>query len=149
MQTLNLPTYQPRVKCNENNYSIFDFIRKKYVTLTPEEWVRQHILHFLVAKKHYPVALISVEKQLIVNGLRKRFDILIFDKTGSPNIIIECKSPNVKITQNTFDQVAQYNMQLNTKYTMVSNGLQHYFCKIDTKNKRYVFLKDFPSYNFK
>lgn len=146
MQALNLPPYQPKVKCNENNRLIFDFIRKKYIVLTPEEWVRQHILHFLVHIKQYPISLIAVERQFTINGLSKRFDILIFNKMGKPTIVIECKAPNVKITQNSFDQTARYNLKLNANYIMITNGLQHYFCKIDDKNNQYIFLEDLPKY---
>ncbi len=147
MQTLNLPAYCPKVKGSKNNLSIFDFVRKKYVKLTPEEWVRQHILHFLTEIKGYPLSLISVEKQLIINGLKRRFDVLIFDKKGQPHIIIECKAPSVTITQETFDQVARYNMVVKSTYMMVSNGLEHYFCEVDAENQRYVFLEELPCYS--
>ncbi len=146
MQTLNLPAYQPKVKGSKNNRLIFDFVRKKYVKLTPEEWVRQHILHFLTEIKGYPLSLIAVEKQLTINGLKKRFDILVFDKSGQPNILIECKAPNISILQETFDQVARYNLVVNANYIMVSNGLQHYFCQVDIKNQKYIFLEELPFY---
>ncbi len=146
MQTLNLPAYCPKVKGSKNNLLIFDFVRKKYVKLTPEEWVRQHVLHFLTEIKGYPLSLISIEKQLEINGLKRRFDILIFDKTGKPHIIVECKAPSVTITQETFDQVARYNMVVNSNYLMVSNGLEHYFCQVDVENQRYVFLEELPFY---
>lgn len=146
MQVLNFPSFEPKFKCNENKRFIFDFIRKKYVSLTPEEWVRQHILHNLVNQKKYPVSLIAVERQFTINGLPKRFDILVFNNTGNPHIVVECKSPKIDITQDSFDQAARYNMSLKSNYLMISNGLNHYFCKIDYKNKRYVFLEDLPMY---
>ena len=146
MIALNLPQAELRVKSNENKQFIFDIIRKKFVVLTPEEWVRQHIIHFLVYVKKYPKSIIAVEKQLIINKLKKRFDILIFNKNGAPEIIIECKSPTTKITQASFDQIARYNLTINASYVIVSNGLEHFFCKLDTDNERYIFLKDIPNY---
>ena len=146
MQPLNLPTYQFKIKSKENKQFIFDLIRKKYVVLTPEEWVRQHILHFLIFKKGYPKSLIAVEKQLTINTLVKRFDILVFNTKGLAHLIIECKAPKVKITQDAFDQIARYNLKLNAAYLMVSNGLDHYYCELDTINEQYLFLKDLPAY---
>lgn len=146
MQKLNLPSYQFKLKSSENKQLIFDIIRKKYVVLTPEEWVRQNFIHYLIYEKNYPISLISVEKQLTVNQLKKRFDILIYNTSGKPDIIIECKSPSIKISQNTFDQIALYNMVIDAPYLIVTNGLTHYFCKLDTKNKKYQFLKDIKSF---
>lgn len=146
MVALNLPQAKLKIKSKENKQYIFDIIRKKDVVLTPEEWVRQHILHFLITIKGYPKSIIAVEKQLTINTLKKRFDILVFNTNGLPKIIIECKAPKVKITQEAFDQIARYNLKLNANYLMVSNGLTHYFCKLDTANERYVFLEDLPEY---
>jgi hypothetical protein len=100
----------------------------------------------LITEKETPISLIAVEKQLTINTLIKRFDILVFNKKGLPQLIIECKAPSIKITQETFDQIARYNLKLNTNYLMVTNGLQHYFCKLDHENKQYKFLKDIPNY---
>lgn len=147
MQKLNLPTYSFKVKNSEKHVLIFDELRKKYVVLTPEEWVRQHFVKFLITEKEYPVSLVAIEKQLTVNGLKKRSDILIFSTDGTPNIIVECKAPSVKITQATFDQIARYNLKLNANYLMVTNGLEHYTCILDTTNETYVFLKDIPVYS--
>ncbi len=146
MQKLNLPTCTFNIKSNENKKFIFDIIRKKYFVLTPEEWVRQHFIHFLIYRKKYPISLIAVEKQLRVNQQKKRTDILVFNTLGTPEIIIECKAPSIKITQESFDQIARYNLKLNAKYLVVSNGLTHYFCKMDFKNETYVFLKNIPNY---
>lgn len=146
MQVLNFPTYQFKIKSSENTNYIFDIIRKKYVVLTPEEWVRQHTLHFLIFEKNYPKSLIAVEKQLKVNNLIKRFDVLVFNKNGLPELIVECKSQKIKIAQDSFDQIARYNLNLNAKYLVVTNGLQHYFCKLDHKNQQYKFLKEIPNY---
>jgi len=146
MQVLNFPTYHFKLKSSENKKYIFDIIRKKYVVLTPEEWVRQHTVHFLVSQKKYPVSLIAIEKQLTVNKLKKRTDILIFNTKGLPELIVECKSPKIKITQDTFDQIARYNLKLNAINLMVTNGLQHFFCKLDHENEQYNFLKEIPNY---
>ena len=146
MQPLNLPTYQFEIKSSENKQLIFDKIRKKYVVLTPEEWVRQNFVTYLLEEKKYPISLIAVEKQLTVNKLKKRFDILVFDKNANHNIIVECKSPKIKITQETFDQIARYNLALNAEYLIVTNGLSHYYCKMDSEKQQYIFLKDLNSY---
>ena len=146
MQALNFPAYRFKLKSNENKTLIFDVIRKKYVVLTPEEWVRQHVLRYLIEVKNYPTSIMAVEKQLLVNGLRKRFDILIFNKKGLPEIIIECKSPKIKLSQETFDQIAQYNLNLKANFLMVTNGLDHYFCVLDYINERYNFLTELPVY---
>jgi len=147
MIKLNLPDFDLKIKSKENKYFILDIIRKKYVVLTPEEWVRQNFLHFLIDHKKYPVSLIAVEKQLKINNLSKRTDILIFDKNAQPDIIVECKAPSVRISQDTFDQIARYNLNLKAKYLIITNGLQHYFAKIDQKEKKYEFLKDIPEYS--
>lgn len=146
MQQLNLPSYTFRLKSNEKQTLIFDELRKKYVILTPEEWVRQHFVNYLISYKKYPTSLIAIEKQLSINNLKKRTDILVFTSKGVPNIIIECKAPTIKITQNTFDQIARYNLKLNAKYLIVTNGIQHYYCKMDVENKNYVFIEDIPNY---
>ena len=146
MQQLNLPTYKFRIKSTKNKYVIFDIIRKKYVSLTPEEWVRQHIIHYLIEEKNYPVSLIAIEKKITINNLTKRTDILIFNTGGLPHIIVECKAPSIKISQDAFDQIARYNLNLNATYLMVTNGLSHFFCKMDFENEKYVFLENIPDY---
>ena len=125
---------------------IFDKLRKKYVVLTPEEWVRQHFVHFLIDQKKYPETLIAIEKQLTINNLKKRTDILIFNSDGKPEVVIECKAPSIKISQKTFDQIARYNLQLKADFLIVTNGLTHFYCKMDFKNKTYIFLKNLPDY---
>ncbi|QXP74322.1 type I restriction enzyme HsdR N-terminal domain-containing protein [Tenacibaculum sp. AHE15PA] len=146
MQKLNLPNYTFKLKSNENKTLIFDKWRKKYLVLTPEEWVRQHFVQFLIDEKKYPVSLIAIEKQLTINNLKKRTDIVIFSSDGTPNIIVECKAPKIKMAQDTFDQIARYNLKLNANYLVVTNGLQHYFCKLDKENETYIFLEDIPDY---
>lgn len=146
MQNLNFPTYSFRFKNNENKLSIFDEIRKKFIILTPEEWVRQHVVQFLLEEKKYPKSLINVEKVLMVNGLRKRYDVVVFNPNGTIFILIECKAPEVKISQAVFDQIARYNMTLEADFLMVTNGLNHYFCQIDFENEKYEFLRELPDY---
>ena len=147
MRSLNFPAYRFQLKSSENKQLIFDIIRKKYVVLTPEEWVRQHVLHYVINELNYPKSIIAVEKQVQVNKMNKRFDILIFNSQGHPDIIIECKSYKFPINQEAFDQIARYNLQLNARFLMVSNGLDHYFCNLDHKTESYIFLKELPQYS--
>ena len=147
MQKLNLPTYNFKLKSSENKTLIFDKFRKKYLVLTPEEWVRQHFIHFLVDEKKYPTSLIAIEKQLTINNRKKRTDILVFNNEGNHDIIVECKAPSIKITQDTFDQIARYNLKLKANYLIVTNGLEHFYCKMDFVNENYIFLKEIPDYN--
>lgn len=149
MQELNFPTYSFRFKNSENKVSIFDSIRKKFVILQPEEWVRQHCVHYLINEKKYPISLINVEKELKINDLKKRYDIVIFNPDGSIHLIVECKAPKIKIDQTTFDQVARYNLALNATYLMVTNGLNHYYCTMDFNAEKYQFLRDIPEYKTK
>ena len=146
MQKLNFPTYSFRSKNSENKISIFDEIRKKFVILQPEEWVRQHCVHYLMTEKKYPKSLINVEKELIINDLKKRYDIVVFNPDGSIHLIVECKSPKITINQDTFDQIARYNLTLQSSYLMVTNGISHYYCQMDFKKEAYSFLKDIPNY---
>ena len=147
MQKLDFPTYTFRFKNSENKPYIFDVIRKKFVVLQPEEWVRQHCVHYLINKKKYPKSLINVEKELKINNLKKRYDIVVFNSDGSIHLIVECKAPKITINQSTFDQIARYNLALNATFLMVTNGLNHYYCSIDFDEERYQFLKDLPSYS--
>ncbi len=147
MQSLNFPTYSFRLKSSENGLQIFDIIRKKFVLLQPEEWVRQHVIHFLINTKKYPKSHINVEKQLVVNNLIKRYDIIVFTSAGDIQLLVECKAPEVNINQKTFDQIAQYNLLLKARYLMVTNGANHYYCEMDTKNEKYKFLKEIPDFS--
>lgn len=147
MTALNLPSYNFTFKSSENKRLIFDQLRKKYVVLTPEEWVRQHFVQYLLSEKKYPTSLVAIEKELRMNNLKKRTDILIFNKQGDPQIIVECKAPSVPITQATFDQIARYNLKLHASFLIVTNGLQHFYCQMDYKNQKYIFLKDIPNYD--
>jgi hypothetical protein len=146
MQKLNLPDYKFKFKSNENKMLIFDNLRKKYMVLTPEEWVRQHFVQFLIEEKKYPVSLIALEKQLTINNRKKRTDILVFNKEGNHDIIVECKAPTIKITQAAFDQIARYNLKLKANFLVVTNGIEHFYCKMDFEKETYVFLKEIPDY---
>ena len=147
MRDLNLPYYPFKLKSDGNKYLIMDELRKKYLVLTPEEWVRQHIIQYLINFKNYPKGLISLEKGLRVNDLLKRTDVLIYDQLGNPVLLIECKAPDVKITQNVFDQAARYNSVYKLKYMIVSNGLEHFCAEIDHHTSKYKFLNEIPSFN--
>ena len=146
MENLNFKNYHLKTKIKENKQYVFDEVRKKYIILTPEEWVRQNCIQFLIHEKKYPKSLISVEKKLSINTLTKRYDIIIFNSSGEIYLLVECKSPKVKISQKTFDQLSRYNLAFKSRYVMVTNGLTHYFCEVDYVNKKYSFLKEVPSY---
>ncbi|MBC7848147.1 MAG: type I restriction enzyme HsdR N-terminal domain-containing protein [Chitinophagaceae bacterium] len=146
MQKLNFPSYSFRFKNSENKVSIFDEIRKKFMLMTPEEWVRQNVVRFLLEEKKYPKSYINVEKIIKINGLTKRYDVVVFQPNGKIFLLIECKAPEVPISQNTFDQIARYNMVLEAEFLMVTNGLNHYFCQMDYHNEQYNFLRELPDF---
>lgn len=148
MQKLNFPSYQFRFKNSENKTAVFDEIRKKFVILTPEEWVRIHTVQFLIQEKHFPKSYINVEKELKLGELVKRYDVVVHNKTGKIHLIVECKAPSVKISQHTFDQIARYNQTLDATYLMVTNGKEHYYCQMDYEGGKYLFLRDIPSFGF-
>jgi hypothetical protein len=144
---LNLPAYSFRIKEKGGKKFIFDNFRRKWVAFTPEEWVRQNFIRYLIEEKHYPVSLISIEHTIRMNQLNFRSDAVIFSRTGEPLVIIECKAPEVKISQHAFDQIIRYNFELKVKYLIVSNGINHYCCKIDDNMLTYTFLIEIPDYN--
>ena len=146
MIPLHFPKYNFRFKSSENKVSIFDEIRKKFVVLTPEEWVRQHVVKFLLEEKKYPRSYINVEKLIKINDLSKRYDVVVFQPNGEIFLLIECKAPEVTISQQTFDQIARYNLVLNAQFLMVTNGLNHYFCEMDFENEQYNFLRELPTF---
>lgn len=146
MYELNLPTFDFRLKKEDSGVFIFDVIRKKFVKLTPEEWVRQHVVHFLLEQKQYPASLMNVEVGIEIQTMRRRADIVCYDSDGGVRLVTECKAPEVKITQAVFDQIAQYNMLLKAKYLLVTNGFDHFVCEIDSERKTYSFLTDIPDY---
>ncbi|MDQ3191713.1 MAG: type I restriction enzyme HsdR N-terminal domain-containing protein [Bacteroidota bacterium] len=126
---------------------IFDKIRKKYVVLTPEEWVRQHFINFLFTQKNYPLSLMKIEKGLKYNNLARRTDIVIYNNKGLPTLIVECKAPGIKINAGVFEQIARYNMQLRVDLLIVTNGMDHYCCFMDYQTNSFTFIKEIPCYN--
>ena len=146
MPQLNLPKVALKTKSVEGTIQVFDVIRKKYFVLTPEEWVRQHFIHYLNNEKNYPMGLMGVEKMVKYNALKTRADIVLYTTEGKAKMIVECKAPNVKITQDTFNQIAKYNSQLKVKYLVVTNGMKHYCCKMEYNTNEIKFLEEIPSY---
>ena len=143
---LNLPSTDLRVIIKDDKELIFDSLRRKYVALTPEEWVRQNFVSFLINHKGYLAGLMNNEVSLVQNGIKRRCDTLVSDKFGNPIVIVEYKAPNVEITQKVFDQIVRYNYVFRAKYLIVSNGLNHYCCCINYDEGNYSFLKEIPSY---
>jgi len=147
MQKLNLPDYQFTTKVEAGKTLIFDEIRKKYLILTPEEWVRQNFIKYLIDEKHYPKSLVAIEKQIIFNGLLKRCDAVVYNRNGEPKAIIEFKAPEVKISEKVFEQISKYNYKLKVEFLIVSNGLQHFCCKVDFENFKTSFFPEIPNFN--
>ncbi len=146
MQQLAFPQYTFKLQEKEGKKYIFDPIRKKYLVLTPEEWVRQHLICYLMEEKKCPKGLIGIEKGLRVNKLFKRTDIVVFNRQGTPRLLVECKAPTVRITQAVFDQIARYNLALQVPYLLVSNGLQHYCCEVNFEARQINYLNEIPMY---
>ncbi|WP_233145500.1 type I restriction enzyme HsdR N-terminal domain-containing protein [Labilibacter marinus] len=147
MQELNLPKYQFSTSITEGKVKIFDRIRKKKVALTPEEWVRQNFIAFLIEEKGFPASLIAIEAKVNVNGLSQRADIVVYNRLGQAIFIVECKAPSVKITQDTFAQACRYNIILQTRVICVTNGLNHYCALLDSSGTQYNFLEEIPLYD--
>lgn len=147
MIRLNLPTFEIKLSGTKEHPRIFDILRKRYIALTPEEWVRQHFIHFLTEHKGYPAALMANEISLNIGNKKLRADSVLYDRRLQPRMIVEYKAPSVAITQKVFDQITVYNMLLHVDYLVVSNGLKHYCCRMDYDNRSYEFLSDIPSYN--
>ena len=146
MLELNLPSFDINVKKIGGKLSILDPLRRKFVALTPEEWVRQHFVNFLLREKGYPAALIANEIQIDLNKLKKRCDSVVYNRDLSPLMIIEYKAPDVDITQQVFDQIVRYNIVLKVKYMIVSNGLNHYCCIMNYDKQSFNYLSDIPNY---
>lgn len=146
MRKLNLPEIKVTLKKEQGKVWIFDIIRKKYIILTPEEWVRQHFIHYLIYHLKYPRSLFRIEGSLSYNTLQKRSDILIFDRDGKPWMLIECKAADIRLSQKAFNQVAVYNMTVNAKYLAVTNGMAHYCCEALKAGEESVFLESFPAF---
>lgn len=147
MSDLSLPKYDFNLKSIEGITHIFDVVRKKYVQLTPEEWVRQHMVHHLIEEKQFSKSWISVEQGLMYNGMNKRADIICYNHDGNALLLVECKAASVKINQSVFEQIARYNFDLRVPYLLVTNGLKHYCCQMNYTTNSYEFLKDIPSFD--
>ena len=143
---LNFPEYNFRMRANGTVKEIFDTVRGRWVIITPEEWVRQHVIAWLREAKHYPGSLMAVEKQIKVNGLLRRCDVVCHNTAMQPLVIVECKSPDVAITQELFDQAARYNLTVGAKYFLLTNGLRHFCCTMDHENQQWTFLQDLPEW---
>lgn len=146
MRQLNFPQYNLSVKRNGDKLQIYDIIRKKWIILTPEEWVRQHVVHFLITDKEFPLGLVAVEKTLKVNQLNKRFDIVVFNKNGFPLVLIECKAPEIKLSEDTLHQALRYNSVLQAPYIILSNGLDTYIGEINFTNHSFSYLNAIPKF---
>jgi type I site-specific restriction endonuclease len=147
MKALNLPQYNFRLRKNaDGKTEIFDAIRKRFHVLTPEEWVRQNFIQYLIQEKEFPASLMAIEKGLKLNGMQKRTDIVQYNKSGNPVLIVECKAPEIKLTQDTFDQAARYNMTLQVDFLIITNGLEHYACKMNYQEHKIQFLETIPNF---
>ena len=146
MSGLNFPVYDFRLRDNNGVKEIFDEVRKQWTVLTPEEWVRQHCAQWLRDAKRYPGSLMAIEKQIRVNGLQRRCDIVCYNADAQPVVIVECKSPDVAITQELFDQAARYNMTVGAKFFLLTNGLRHFCCTMDHEKQTCIFLEELPAY---
>jgi len=144
MEKLNFPIFDLPLKNKQNKPHIFDPVRKKWLVLTPEEWVRQHCIQFLLKEKKTPLGLLQVERKFNVNGAEKRYDLVVYKPDQSIALLVECKAPSVNLTQKAFDQMAIYNRVLKSDYLMLTNGLQHFYCQMDFENGQYLFLPDLP-----
>ena len=146
MLRLNLPPFPFKIVRNESNVTIFDPLRKKYVALTPEEWVRQHFVQYLIKERGFPGALIANEVSIKLHRTSKRCDTVVYDNQLTPLALVEYKAPEVEITQKVFEQISRYNIVFKVPYLIISNGLSHYCCQIDYENQRISFLKEIPTY---
>jgi hypothetical protein len=144
---LNFPEYEFNMESRGDAIGIFDPVRKKYVTLTPEEWVRQHVLLYLAHEKKVPLSLMGVEKKLKIGQTVKRFDVVVFSSSTKPVMLIECKAPQIQIREEVFNQAARYNLSLKTKYFLLTNGLDHFCCRLDYNLNTFVFIQDIPDYS--
>lgn len=147
MEALNLPTYSFTIKEEQGKKFILDLLRQKFVMLTPEEWVRQHFIHYLISDRKFPKGLISVERQLKLNRTTKRTDIVIYNTAGIPLILVECKAPSIEVNQLWFDQAFVYNMKMNASYIFLTNGLKHFCMKVKADKSGVEFLPYVPRWD--
>ncbi len=148
MDALNLPPYSFKIVQESGKHKIFDPVRRKYLVLTPEEWVRQHFIQFLIQEKQYPQGLFKIESGVNHHQRKGRFDALFYNNEGLPMVLIECKAPNVPITKETFYQIGRYNSKLQVPFLVITNGLEHFFVEIDVQENRMKVLKEIPNYEY-
>ena len=146
MNELNLPAYDVKIRGTQEHPEIFDFLRRRYVALTPEEWVRQHFTHWLIEHKGYPKGLMGNEIEMRIGEKKLRCDSILYNKVSQPQMIIEYKAPSIKLKQQVFDQISVYNLLLRVDYLVISNGLQHYCCRMNYEQRSYEFLREIPDY---
>jgi len=146
MERLNLPPFAYKIKNSDANSLIFDALRKKYVVLTPEEWVRQHVVHYLIHHLHYPKSLMSIERGTSYNKLQKRTDLCVYNSNGKPHLLVECKAAHVPVTQEVVRQVSVYNQSLQAPFVVITNGLHHYCWQVDHEARRYTPLQEIPAF---
>ncbi|MDD4972149.1 MAG: type I restriction enzyme HsdR N-terminal domain-containing protein [Paludibacter sp.] len=146
MFALNLPVFEYKIRQFEGKTQIFDFLRRKFVALTPEEWVRQHFVNYLIVSKGFPAGRLSNECNINLNGLKRRCDTVLYDEYLKPLVIIEYKAPEIPVSQTVFNQIAAYNMVLKVKYLIVSNGIKHYCCRIDYEHQKVEYIESIPDY---
>jgi hypothetical protein len=146
MWQLNLPSYQYNVKKSGENWLIFDFLRKKFVRLTPEEWVRQHFLHYIIDEMHFPGTMIAVEQQIVINGQSKRCDAILYNSNMQAIAVFEFKAPTVTLNQSTLDQVSVYNTALQINHIFISNGINHHYLQLSFDRKSYIILEKIPTF---
>jgi hypothetical protein len=147
MQKLKLPAYSFRITEKGQKRYIFDEFRKRWIVLTPEEWVRQHFMKYLASEKHFPPALMAIEKKVTINGLPQRFDLVIYNRKGNPLVVAEFKAPGVEISQTAFDQAIRYNSVILAPFFLVSNGMNHFVCQVNYEEKRSVYIREVPDFN--
>ena len=145
LPNLNLPAFEPKLREMDGKIGIFDSLRKKYLILTPEEWVRQHWINFLINHQNFPKGLVALEKGLVYNNLQKRTDLVVWNQEGKPYLLIECKAPAVKLTQKTVEQACLYHQKIHSKFLILSNGMNHLSLEWIDEKKEFIQIKEFPS----
>lgn len=146
MYNLNLPSVSLKFKEINGKKAIFDIVRKKYIILTPEEWVRQHFIHFLINKYQYPRSLIKIESGIRFNDITGRSDIIVYDRKGQVFLLVECKAPTIPLSNVVFEQASRYNQDYKAKYLLITNGLQHFCCEINHQTNSYTYMNDIPTF---
>jgi type I site-specific restriction endonuclease len=144
MQQLNFPVLQSQLRHKNNAAEVWDIVRKKWILLTPEEWVRQHLIQYLHTERGYSLALMAVEKAIKVNGMTRRYDLVLYNQQSQPVLLAECKAPEIRVTQQVFDQAARYNLVMKVPYLLITNGMEHFCTRIDFDTSSFEYLTDIP-----